>query len=178
MSDEKVEIQENQQGGEERPDALEEQIAASPEKTAAFIRELRNENAKWRKAFRDVEARLKSYEEAERQRSEQEAIQRGEWQKLAEQARAELDAAKREVERLAVYESKVKDLLQERLKKIPEGMRSRVPKFDNPLLTLEWLEANADLFTVKPPSLDQSGIVGQKPRIETGKVSSFIRVAF
>lgn len=177
MSEE--EIREVDQEAEASPaETLEERVSKSPEETAEHIRRLRSENAKWRASVRELQQRLKAFEDAEKQRQQQEAEQRGEWQKLAEQARAELEQVKSEVERLRTYENKVGELLKERLKKIPEALRSRVPKFNDPIATLEWIEANPDLLVAKAPALDQSGIVGQRPRVDVRELQEGIRVRF
>jgi len=141
---------------------LEELLAsATPEETAQHIRKLRGESAEYRKQLKELRAQVESFQKQLKAYQEREAAQQGEWEKLARARELELERAQSELSELQRYREAVEEMLEERLKRLPEGMRKRVPQFPNPVETLRWLEANGDLF--KPVSEEQV-VVNAKPR--------------
>lgn len=123
-------------------------ITGLPQWAQDVIKGLRDEAAKNRvKAKQAEEQRAK--EEAER------LAQQGEWQKLAEQRAAELDALKPVSDKAAALEAKIKATNEARIKTLPEAYRGMVPEYDDPVKVSEWLDRNmAALQARSAPNLD------------------------
>lgn len=117
-------------------------------KTQAYIRSLRDENAKHR---RDKQAAKDQADEAERKRLEA----AGEWQKVAQAAQTERDEFKPFKEKYEALEDLLGKQVAKRIKELPEQFRKLVPEKYTVIEKWEWLEANTAAFQVKTaPNLD------------------------
>jgi hypothetical protein len=111
-------------------------------KTQAYIKNLREENRKFREA--------KEAAEREQARAERERLkQQGEWQKLAETAQAEVEQYKPYKERYEQLEAVFKTALEARIEAIPAQFRKLVPTDYSPVQQWKWLDQNASLFKAK-----------------------------
>jgi hypothetical protein len=103
-------------------------------------------------AKRLAEERLAKYE-ADKAKADTETLAKNqEWQKLAEQYKAELDS-KTSVEAEAKrYRDRLEADNQARIERIPENKRSLIPEYDDPVKMGAWLTANeAEWGTVAKP---------------------------
>jgi hypothetical protein len=113
-----------------------------------LIRELRSENAKWRT---DARRQKEAADKAERDK----LAQQGEWKAAYERVTAELEPLKTKADRAEAIEVFMAKTVKARIDALPEQYRALVPKYDDPLKTLEWLDTSAPLLTPpKAPSLD------------------------
>lgn len=85
---------------------------------------------------------------------------------LSEIERLQADAAKlkTENEANAAFKEAYLTALTRRIEAIPEEMQKRVPDFDDPRKTMQWLDDNSDMFiTQKPsaPKIDATAQTGQ-----------------
>lgn len=81
----------------------------------------------------------KAKEKEDKEREEAKAKEQGEFQKLADGYKKELDEAKPKLERLDQYVQAVKALAESELKGLPEEVRDMAPSIDSPLDVLAWL---------------------------------------
>lgn len=95
--------------------------------SADYVKELREENKSWRIRLSEVEKSLQSYQEKEKQIQEQEAIKRGEFEKLLSEKESSLQALRKELESLkpiAEEYNKIKlSRKDELLAKLPEHVK-------------------------------------------------------
>lgn len=118
------------------------------EAAEAEIKALRAEAAKYRK---ERQAEVKAREAAEAAALEEQ----GKYKELYEKATPKLSEYDTLKERYDAILAAVQETNAKRIGAIPEGMRSLVPEYDDPLKTAAWLDANAAVFTrPQPPSLD------------------------
>ena len=121
---------------------------ASPEDKDKVIRELRNENAKWRKQFGELKTEAEKAEQTRLQ-------QAGEWKTLAERAQVEAEQLKPFRDRATAYEQLIRADLDARIGQLPEPMRALVPDYDDLAKKQQWLNANWSLLTRQTaPPLD------------------------
>jgi hypothetical protein len=113
-----------------------------------LIRQLREENGKHRQ---EVRKQKEAADKAEREK----LTQQGEWKAAYERVTAELEPLKTKAERAEAIEAFMAKAVKARIDSLPEQYRALVPKYDDPLKTLEWLDTSASLLTPpKAPSLD------------------------
>jgi chromosome segregation ATPase len=155
------------------PDSAKEK---APEKTSGTqltnpaalqieLDEARAEAARFRKQFRDLEADKKKQEE-------EKLAQEKSWQQLADKRKAELDEVAPYKDKYETVLSAVKVTIEERKKQIPEQFHSLIPAFEDPLKTLEWINANAAKLTApKAPNTIDAGAQGTGGQAASAKLS-------
>lgn len=135
--------------------ALIDEIRRDPVGIARHVKELRAESATQRVKAREAEAQRQAAEEAR-------LANERKFEELAETRKRQLDEAKPKLERLEALEAHLQKSVQARIEALPQRYRSMVPKFDDPLKTLDWLDANASLLVQqRAPDLD-SGKSGER----------------
>ena len=83
------------------------------------------------------------------------AAERGEYKSLYEAVKPKADAADALQERLDAITAQAQAANEGRIAAIPDGMKSLVPEYDDPLKLAAWLDANAAVFSrPTPPPLD------------------------
>lgn len=127
-------------------------IDSLPADIQEYIRQLRKEAES-----------AKDKAKAEKERLQQEAsnaektrlAEQQEWQKLAERLQAEQEALKPKLSEAETYRAAVDSTVKARIAALPAQFRNLVPDFDNPLKTMQWLDANASILqTPAAPQLD------------------------
>jgi hypothetical protein len=130
------------------PSGEPKEVSELPAWAQAEIKSLREEAKKRR-------LELKTAEQERQQQELERLAKQQEWEQLAKKFGAELETIKPRAERLDSIEDYINQSLQKRIDSIPASHRSLVPKYDDPLKTLEWLDANAQLLTApRAPELD------------------------
>jgi len=140
----------------------------TPETAAAEIKALRAENAKHRTAAKAAEtAKAKAEADA--------LAKQGEYKTLYEQTAAKLAEYEPAATRLAEVMEMVQATNAKRLEAIPEGMRTLVPEYDDPLKLSAWLDANSAVLTKTPaPRLDgRAGGNSGTPSVTDEDVAEF-----
>jgi hypothetical protein len=123
-------------------------LSALPEDVRKYIEDLRKESKDRRVALQKAEDQRKREEEARLAENQQ-------YRELAELRQKELDQVKPRADRLEAIEAAMRETVQARIDALPETWRSVVPEYDDPLKTLQWLDANAaKLAAPRPPSTD------------------------
>lgn len=119
----------------------------SAEETAAYIKQLREENKANRLKAKEAEEKIKAIEDAE-------TAKRGEFQTLAEKYKAESESLKKQLEEVNPYKERFEAFEQqtrtELLTTIPEGKRELVKD-----LPLEKLREFAKLEASEPASVER-----------------------
>jgi len=142
-------------------------LEALPQWARDAISKANREAASYRTKNKDAQEKLKAQEEAQRKADEARQAEAGEYRPLYEKTKAEADGLREKAKRAEEIETTFTGMLQKRLDAIPEQLRKRVPEFADPLQTMAWLDANADLFSQRTaPNLDP-GAAG-----DTGKGGS------
>jgi hypothetical protein len=132
-----------------------ENLDKLPEWARGSLTKANKEAAKYRTELKEARERLKAIEDAQRKTEEAYQAELGEYKPLYEKTKAEVETLRAQAKRVEEIETTFKDMLQKRLDAIPEQNRKRVPEFDDPLKTMAWLDANADLFGQRTaPNLD------------------------
>lgn len=132
-------------GGEEQPP---DDMSKLPQWAQDVIKGLRKEAG-------DYRVRAKQAEEAKQKEEAERLAQQGEWQKLAEQRAAELEALKPVSEKAEALAAKIQATNEARIKQLPEAYRGMVPEYDDPVKVSEWLDKNAAaLVQRQAPNLD------------------------
>ena len=122
--------------------------ALSPEQLRAELDAARKEAASYRTKLRQTE---KQATDAEAKR----LAEQGEYRTLYESVKAKADAADALQERLDAITAQAQAANERRVAAIPDGMKSLVPEYDDPLKLAAWLDANAAVFSrPTPPPLD------------------------
>lgn len=140
-------------------DVAETDVAASKltlEEALREIRALRKENG-------DRRTKLREFEEAQALKEKERLAAEQQWQKLAEQYRAEAEGLKPKAEKADVLEAHLKETLSKRIEAVPKQMRSLVPEYDDPARTLSWLDANAAMLKMPAPPATDAGATGDAP---------------
>jgi hypothetical protein len=161
------------EGGDELNDEQLEALAAKvekdPKKAAKAIKKLRQEAAANNKAAAQLAALQKERADAEaavQAEREKALADQGKWQEVATARESENARLKTEVERLKGYEAAISALLEKRMESVPESLRTRIPEFDDPVRTLNWIEANPDLLAPpQAPDLNQGKGNTGNPRV-------------
>ena len=123
-------------------------IGSFPPAAQEVIRQLRTENARHRTEARNQK---EAADRAERER----LAKQGEWKEAYDKVAAELEPLKKKAERADAVEAFMAKTLKARIDALPEQYRTLVPKYDDPLQTLAWLDQSAPLLVPpKAPSLD------------------------
>lgn len=128
-------------------------ISSLPESWQKEIRELRDENAKRRKAETAAENARKAAEELA-------LAEQGKYKELAEQRLAEIESLKARAAKADAYEQQAADTLKRRIEALPEHVRGAVPDYDDPLKTVAWLDANAAVLSLPTPPPTDAGVRG------------------
>lgn len=123
---------------------------------AEYVQQLRQEAASYRTKLREIEEAQKT---AEQKRLEQQQ----EWQTLAEQRAAEVEALRPYQEKYTAMLESVKTGNEKRIEQVPDVMRSLIPPIDDPVTLGQWLDANWTILTGKPPVPTLNGGAGQTP---------------
>jgi len=132
-----------------------ENLDKLPEWARGSLTKANKEAAKYRTELKEARERLKAIEDAQRKTEEAFQAELGEYKPLYEKTKVEVETLRAQAKRVDEIETTFKDMLQKRLDAIPEQNRKRVPEFDDPLKTMAWLDANADLFSQRTaPNLD------------------------
>lgn len=112
------------------------------------LEKTRKEAAAHRIAKRDAEQKLAAIE---RQKLEEQ----GQYQRLYEQAKSELEAKTIEIEAGSTYRTAFEETLRKRIEAIPEVNRGLIPNDYDPIRKSQWLDANWErLGARKFPNLD------------------------
>lgn len=114
---------------------------------------------------RDVTSRLRkelTKRDAEAKKQERAQLEKaGEYQKLYEEASAELELAKASQERVTKLEGAINASVQMRIERIPEGMRDLIPEDYTPEQKAAWLDRNeAKLTAPGAPNLNAGAGAG------------------
>ena len=136
----------NDDGGNRRDWAAEwdGNMDSLPPRVREIIRKANEEAA-------DYRHKKKAAEDAEKRR----LTEAGEYKALYEQVTAELEPLKRKAERAESIEAFMAQTVKTRIEALPEQYRALVPKDEDPLQTLAWLDQSAPLLVPpKAPSLD------------------------
>ena len=150
----------------EQPNSEHAQL--SPEQLRAELDAARKEAAKYRTQLRTTE---KQATEAEAKR----LAEQGEYKSLYESVKAKADAADALQERLDAITAQAQAANERRIAAIPDGMKSLVPEYDDPLKLAAWLDANAAVFSrPTPPPLDgRAGGNGTPAMVTDAEVLDF-----
>lgn len=129
-------------------------------------------NSKLKELMTQQEKAAKQREAAERERMEKQK----EYQTLYEQAQARINELEPYQERFTSYQQQVADRNEQRVKEIPEAMRSLVPEYNDPFKMQTWLDQNQTVFS-KPtaPKLDAGAGNGSRKTSGTTKTELEIR---
>lgn len=123
-------------------------IGSFPPAAQELIRQLRSENARHRQEAR---TQRDAADKAERDR----LAKAGEWKEAYDKVAAELEPLKKKAERAEAVEAFMAKTLKTRIDALPEQYRALVPKYDDPLQTLAWLDQSTPLLAPpRAPSLD------------------------
>ncbi len=125
------------------------------ESAAAEIKALRTEAAKYRKERQAAETARATAEAAA-------LAEQGRYKELYEAALAKAQTADTLQERLDALIAQAQAANERRVAAIPEGMRSLVPDYDDPLKVAAWLDANSAVFQ-KPQAPPLDGRAGGQP---------------
>ena len=123
---------------------------------AEYVQQLRQENA-------NARIKLKEFEESQRKAEEERLAQQQEWQKLAEQRAQEVEALRPYQEKYTAVIEAMKSSNERKLEAIPDGMKTLVPPIEDPATLGQWLDANWQILTGKPPVPALNGGAGQTP---------------
>ena len=142
--------------------------ALSPEQLRAELEAARKEAASYRTKLRQTE---KAVTDAEAKR----LAEQGEYRALYEAVKGKADAADALQERLDAITAQAQAANERRVAAIPDGMKSLVPEYDDPLKLAAWLDANAAVFSrPTPPPLDgRAGGNGTPATVTDAEVLDF-----
>ena len=138
---------------------------------AQYVKDLRDEAAKWRTELRKVQ-------EAQEEARKAELAEQQKWQELAQEHEKKV----KELEPIkARYEEMLETLREsnkKRIEQIPEAMRDLIPAYDDPTQLAAWLDAAAAKLT-KPqaPSLNGGAGRGDRPGDDVVLTSEQLAVA-
>lgn len=118
-----------------------------------YVQQLRQEAAGYR-------TKLKEFEEAQRNKHEQELAEQNKWKELAEQRAAKLAELEPTAQAYAQMIETMKASNAKRIEAIPEASRTLVPEYDDPAKLAAWLDANAALLNAKPIAPSLNGAAG------------------
>lgn len=124
-----------------------------------YVKELRSENADWRKKYRDMEKRLSEVENAKQQETDKKLAEDQKWQELAAKREDEIKTLKaaQEAERLELLRVKVSLPYAARLPQV-EGVTDPVGEFAGRLrgTNEEELKADAErlIALIRPPQTE------------------------
>lgn len=118
--------------------------------------------------FDEVNTRMKDAEtklaqiEADRKKAEEETLKaQGQWEKIATEAKSELDTLKPKAEKADQYEAAIKARVDARMKDVPEHIKKLLEGLD-PLGAWMWLEENADKLSPTPAPNTDAGQRGER----------------
>ncbi len=149
-----------------------ENLDKLPEWARGSLTKANKEAAKYRTELKEARERLKAIEDAQRKTEEAFQAELGEYKPLYEKTKVEVETLRAQAKRVDEIEATFKGMLQKRLDAIPEQNRKRVPEFDDPLKTMAWLDANADLFSQRTaPNLD-AGAQGDTGKGKAAKLTA------
>lgn len=123
-------------------------LSKLPPEVQAYIKSLRDENAKHRIKASEIEKAAKTAEENRLAEQQQ-------WKTLAEQRKVELDALTPKATVADALLERISTQNKARIEKLPEVLRTIVPADYDPVKLSEWLDANVDKLTRQAaPNLD------------------------
>ena len=101
-----------------------------------------------------AEDKLKQYEEQERKRAEEEALKKGDFEKI-------ISDLKPKAERATQLEEAIASIVEAELKDVPQHMRDLVPQGDS-IMQLSWLKnaRSKGLFNRTPAPNTDAGVTG------------------
>lgn len=145
---------------------------------ADYVRELRRESAGYRTRAKEAEERLSALEAARQAAEEQTLADQAKWEELAKKREAELASLKGIQDKHAAVLATIAEGNQKRIDGLPEQYKTLVPEFDDPLKTAQWLDANWATLT-RPPAPDLNGGAGggKRPSQGTRLTEAELRVA-
>jgi hypothetical protein len=126
-----------------------------PGDVQAHIKELQEEAKKYRKQRSEVDKQRQLEEQARLEANK-------EWEKAADAYKKQVEALSPRAERLDAMEQFLRDSAQKRIDALPKQFRALVPDYDDPLKTLQWLDANA--ATLSLPAVPNLGAGEQGDR--------------
>ncbi len=129
------------------------EVSALPNGAEDLLRSLRTEAG---------DHRLKAKQAADAKAAAEAAAlaEQGKYKELYEKTKGELDALKTVQDRATALETKIQATNENRVKRIPEAMRSVIPADYTPDKLSEWLDANEHLLTKVPAPNGNGGAGG------------------
>lgn len=130
------------------PESSKTDLNALPPDVQEYIKQLRDENKKWR---------LDKQAEADaRKRQETEALEASqEWKQAAEAYKQQLADLAPKAQRVDETDQFLKNMVERRVESLLPHYRKLVPDYDDPRRTLQWLEDNASALNLpKPANID------------------------
>lgn len=144
------------------------QQSEQPLSTEEFFK---RETAAARKEAESLRKRAKEAERLLGLEKQRQLESTGEWQKLYEQTKADLEAKTLEIDAASEYKTAFQRVLDARIKRIPEMYRGLIPTDYDPMKLAAWLDANEDrLKAPRFPNLDAGA--GGRSGDNTPKVPS------
>ena len=163
-------MSDNQQEQAEAVQAQEPNAPAGAENTGSdereqFIPRARfdevNTRAKeWEKQVKAMQAEQRKAQQ-ERDAAEQKRLEeQNEFKALYEKTKAQLEELLPYRERIEQLETQLQQSNADRIKAIPEKMRSLVPDYDDPFKVQAWLDANAAMLSAPVAPATDAGVQG------------------
>ena len=109
---------------------------------------------------RALEERLAALETSQQQQRQKELAEQQRWQELAQELEAKLKETSTKAERAAELETALQATVQARVERLPESVRTLVPDYTDPRLTLGWLDKNEALLVKAPAPNTDAGVAG------------------
>lgn len=128
--------------------------------------------------MRALEAQLAALQNEQQKQREKELAEQQRWQELAQTLQTKLEEVEKQAQRAADLEASLRATVAARVERLPESVRTLVPEYPDPRLTLEWLNRNEALL-LKPsaPSVD-AGVAGDagaaKPTVKLTELELLI----
>lgn len=139
-------------------------LTTLPEAVQVFVRQLLKDK---QEANEEAATRRKELERLNQEREDAEAAklaEQGRYKELYEKALADLETAKAWETQAKQHEAQLKSVNQARIDRIPEELRSTVPKNYSPADLAVWLDENESKLTKQPaPGLDGGARGDRKP---------------
>lgn len=127
----------------------------SAEQTQAYIKQLREENKKYRLKADAIQAQLDEIDKKQREAESERLAKEGQFKTLYEQKRVEAEKLAEQAKQAQLYREEYQKQLDQRIAQIPEVNRTLIPDFGDPIKTSNWLDANWERLGVRPfPKLD------------------------
>ena len=121
--------------------------------------------------YRAMEQRLAQMEQEQSQKREKELAEQQRWQELAQELQAKLDATSKQAERATELEQSLQATVAARVERLPESVRTLVPDYSDPRLTLDWLNKNEALLVKAPAPSTDAGVAGDASAMKAVKLT-------